>query len=152
MRSALKAQYIKGQQIIQMFNLILKIQNRKTTFLKVQDKSFLKGTVRVISSDPSSKDVNARFTTIPLKALSDKIWIFSILVFLQLYIYRCTMYIYAYSWCALGWMLFYFFILNISNKTFMPKKLTKNNSKTSYCFLLFFFLFVFIFRIKYCKV
>ena len=73
MTSALKAQYIEGQQIIQMFNLILKIQNRKTTFLKVQDKSFLKGPVRVISSDPSSKDVNARFTTIPLKALSDKI-------------------------------------------------------------------------------
>ena len=31
----------------------------------------LKGTVSVISSDPPCKDGNARFTTIPLKALSD---------------------------------------------------------------------------------
>ena len=33
--------------------------------------NILKGTVSVISSDPPCKDGNARFTTIPLKALSD---------------------------------------------------------------------------------
>ena len=32
----------------------------------------LKGAVSVISSDPPSKDNNARFTTVPLKALSDQ--------------------------------------------------------------------------------
>ena len=33
----------------------------------------IKGTVSVISSDPPCKDGNARFTTVPLKALSDQI-------------------------------------------------------------------------------
>jgi len=31
------------------------------------------GTVCVISSDPQCKDNNARFTTVPLKALSDQV-------------------------------------------------------------------------------
>jgi len=31
----------------------------------------IKGTVSVISSDPPCKDGNARYTTVPLKALSD---------------------------------------------------------------------------------
>ena len=33
------------------------------------------GTENVISSDPPSRDDNARFTTVPLKALSDQVWI-----------------------------------------------------------------------------
>ena len=37
--------------------------------------SSFKETVSVISSDPSCKDVNARFTTVHLKALSDHEWI-----------------------------------------------------------------------------
>ena len=32
-----------------------------------------KGTVRVFSSDPPYKDDYARFTTVPLKALSDQV-------------------------------------------------------------------------------
>jgi len=39
---------------------------------KVYDE--VKGIVNVISSDPPSQDANARFTTIPLKALSDQVW------------------------------------------------------------------------------
>ena len=35
--------------------------------------SFFKGTVSVISSDPLCKYDNARFTTVPLKALSDQV-------------------------------------------------------------------------------
>ena len=35
----------------------------------------IKGTVSVISSDPPCKDGNARFTTGPLKALPDQVWI-----------------------------------------------------------------------------
>ena len=35
----------------------------------------IKGTVRVISSDPPCKDDNVRFATVPLKALSDQVWI-----------------------------------------------------------------------------
>ena len=38
---------------------------------KVYDE--VKGIVNVISSDPPSQDANARFTTIPLKALSDQV-------------------------------------------------------------------------------
>ena len=42
----------------------------------------VKGTVRVISSDPPCKDGNVRFTTVPLKPLSDpKMW--KILSFFQ---------------------------------------------------------------------
>ena len=33
---------------------------------------FVKGTVNVISSDPPWKDDNPRFTTVPLKPLSDQ--------------------------------------------------------------------------------
>ena len=32
-------------------------------------------TVRVISSDPQCKDDNARFTTVPLEAFSDQVFI-----------------------------------------------------------------------------
>ena len=35
----------------------------------------LKGTVRVISSEPPCKDANARFTTVPIIVLSDLVWI-----------------------------------------------------------------------------
>ena len=34
----------------------------------------MKGTVRVISSNPPMKNDNARFTTVPLKSLSDKLF------------------------------------------------------------------------------
>ena len=34
-----------------------------------------KGTVSVVLSDPPCKDGNAWFTTVPLKALSDQVWI-----------------------------------------------------------------------------
>ena len=33
----------------------------------------IKGTVNVIASDPPFQDDNARFTTVPLKALSDQV-------------------------------------------------------------------------------
>ena len=33
----------------------------------------IKGTIRVISSDPLCKDDNFRFTTLPLKDLSDNV-------------------------------------------------------------------------------
>ena len=33
----------------------------------------LKGTVNVISSDSAGEDANVRFTTVPLKALSDQV-------------------------------------------------------------------------------
>ena len=35
----------------------------------------IKGTVSVISSNPPCKDGNARFTTVPLKALCDQVWV-----------------------------------------------------------------------------
>ena len=41
-------------------------------FLK---NEILKGTVCVISSDTSCKDGDARFTRVPLNALSNKVWI-----------------------------------------------------------------------------
>jgi hypothetical protein len=37
-------------------------------------QSCIKGTVRVISSDPTCKDYSARFTMVSLKALSDQVW------------------------------------------------------------------------------
>ena len=37
-----------------------------------EGKRSLKGTVSVISSEPPYKDANARFTTVPLKPLSDQ--------------------------------------------------------------------------------
>ena len=38
----------------------------------IQSIVLYKGIVRVILSDPSCKDDNARFTTVPFKALSDQ--------------------------------------------------------------------------------
>ena len=35
-------------------------------------EDIIKGTVSVISSDPPCKDNNVRFTTVPLKTLSDQ--------------------------------------------------------------------------------
>ena len=35
---------------------------------------FIKGTASLNSSDPPCKDDNARFTTVPLKALSDQVY------------------------------------------------------------------------------
>ena len=37
--------------------------------------SLLRVSLYIISSDPSCKDGNARFTIVALKALSDKVWI-----------------------------------------------------------------------------
>ena len=39
----------------------------------IKNYKFIKGTVSVISSDPPCKDDNVRFTTEPLKALSDQV-------------------------------------------------------------------------------
>ena len=39
---------------------------------RIIDEQSIKGTVCVISIDPLLIDVNARFTTVPLKAMSDK--------------------------------------------------------------------------------
>ena len=39
---------------------------------------------KIISGDPPCKDGNARFTTVPLKALSDQVW-----TFLKLFILIC---------------------------------------------------------------
>ena len=36
--------------------------------------ALLKGTVRIISSDPPCKDGNAWFTKVPFKDLSDQVW------------------------------------------------------------------------------
>ena len=47
-----------------------KIKSRLVLFYL---KLVLKGTVSVISSDPPCKDDNARFSTVPLKALSDQV-------------------------------------------------------------------------------
>ena len=52
-----------------------KIRCINIKYVKCIDKSNIKGTVSVISSDSPCKDGNPRFTTAPLKALSDKIWI-----------------------------------------------------------------------------
>ena len=64
---------------------IYKIEEKLKSFLKkviVKDeegeigkirKGLLKGTVSVISSDSPHKDVNARFTTVSFKALSDQV-------------------------------------------------------------------------------
>ena len=41
----------------------------------------VKGTVSIISSAPSCKDDNARFTT--LKALPDKVWFISIFIIVK---------------------------------------------------------------------
>ena len=41
----------------------------------LSNERLVKGTVSVILSDPPCKDANARFTTVPLKALSDQVWI-----------------------------------------------------------------------------
>ena len=41
---------------------------------KTSFPAFLKGTVSVISSNPLCKNGNARFTNLPLKALSDQVW------------------------------------------------------------------------------
>jgi len=40
---------------------------------KTSFPAFLKGTVSVISRTPLCKNGNARFTTLPLKALSDQV-------------------------------------------------------------------------------
>ena len=53
----------------------------------------VKGTVRAISSDPSNKDDNTRFTTVPLKALFGK---FGKQFFFQLWVsYKSDMRIYS---------------------------------------------------------
>ena len=55
-----------------------------------RSKYILKGTVSVISSDPLGKDNNARFTTVPLKALSDQVWIgYPCFCFYKLFIFIC---------------------------------------------------------------
>ena len=73
-------------------DLILKIQRNQTTFVKAQNmcslfviyqlskfklfsSSLLKETVSVILRNSLSKDGNARFTTVPIRALSDQVWI-----------------------------------------------------------------------------
>ena len=38
-------------------------------------EEIVKGTVSIISSDSYCRDVNAGFRTVPLKALSDQVWI-----------------------------------------------------------------------------
>ena len=43
--------------------------------LILQDETNIEGTVGVISSDPPFKDGIARVTTVPLKALSDQVYI-----------------------------------------------------------------------------
>ena len=49
-----------------------------------------KETVSVISSDPSCKDGNARFTTIPLKPLSDQVFVrYQCFGFFKLFIFIC---------------------------------------------------------------
>ena len=45
------------------------VENKKRIF---NENIFIKGTVSVMSSDPPSKDSNARFTSVPLKPLSDQ--------------------------------------------------------------------------------
>ena len=49
--------------------------------LYVQSNSPFKGTVSLIPSDPLCKDGNARFTTVPLKALSDQVPSISLLYY-----------------------------------------------------------------------
>ena len=49
---------------------------KKTLILLLFNNHYMfKGIVSVISSDPPCKDDNARFTTVPLKAVSDQILI-----------------------------------------------------------------------------
>ena len=52
---------------------------------------FIKGTASLISSDPPCKDDNARFTTVPLKALSDQVYRirYQCLKFQKLIIFNC---------------------------------------------------------------
>ena len=45
----------------------------KNEILETTVQNFLKGTVSIILSDPSLKDGNASFTTVPLKALSEQV-------------------------------------------------------------------------------
>ena len=45
------------------------VENKKRIF---NENILIKGTVSVMSSDPPSKDSNARFTKVPLKPLSDQ--------------------------------------------------------------------------------
>ena len=50
----------------------------------------IKGTVLLISGDPLCKDGNARFTTVPSKALSDQVWIrYQCFCFFNLFIVIC---------------------------------------------------------------
>ena len=49
-----------------------------------------KGTVSAISSDPQCKVGDAWFTMVPLKALSDQVWIrYSCFCFFELFIFIC---------------------------------------------------------------
>ena len=69
----------------------------------------IKRTVSVISSDPSCTDGNARFTTVPFKALSDQVWIrYQCLQFRKLIILNCGF--------------FYKLLQLIYNSTGCPKK------------------------------
>ena len=57
------------------FDYILRYQFKPICSLSKQSVFYIKGTVSVITSDPSCKDGNFRFATVPLKALSDQVWI-----------------------------------------------------------------------------
>jgi len=64
--------------------------------------NWFKGTGSVISSDPSCKDDNSRFTTVPLKALSEQAWIrYQCFCFSKLFIFTCGFS--AKGSCPLQW-------------------------------------------------
>ena len=66
----------KYEQMKTVKNLVQNIDNPCFYWLTLYTKGVgLKGTVIVISNDPPCKDGNTRFTTEPLKALSNQVWI-----------------------------------------------------------------------------
>ena len=75
---------------------ILKLNIYKANNVQSPSYSFFwnfflnKGTVSAISSDPQCKVGDAWFTTVPLKALSDQVWIrYSCFCFFELFIFIC---------------------------------------------------------------
>ena len=53
-------------------SLVFQLKYLKKCIFLFDNEKLRQGTVSVISSDPPCKDVNARFTTVSLKPLSDQ--------------------------------------------------------------------------------
>jgi len=79
-----------------LVNFLASLDDWKHLDQRIWDYDFhnnllVKGTGSLISSDPPCKNGNTRFTTVPLKALSDQVW--------KRYSFFCIFKLFIFIWC-----------------------------------------------------